>query len=93
MVVLPQTKVPGAMVVARKLLASVRQRELRTVTGELARVTVSMGLATLAGPWTRDWDADALVGRLYRAADEALYAAKEAGRDQICRASEPVCWE
>ena len=48
------------------------------------KVTVSLGVATGAIPTERDWIT------LYRAADEALYAAKAAGRDRMREARRPL---
>ncbi len=69
-----ETDGPGAL-----LLVERARRELAGTTFHVAsatlRVTCSFGIATLAdaGP---DWE------RLFRAADEALYASKRAGRDR-----------
>ncbi|NKY40395.1 GGDEF domain-containing protein, partial [Cellulomonas septica] len=49
--------------------------------GEPLRLTLSAGVATLAPGGSAD--------DMLRAADHAMYAAKDAGRDQVVRAAEP----
>lgn len=75
---LPDTDRPGAAVVAEALRAAVVATPIETVAGTV-RVTVSVGVA-VSTPETID--ADMLLG----AADQALYAAKRGGRDQIALA-------
>jgi diguanylate cyclase (GGDEF)-like protein len=52
--------------------------------GGQVRVTVSMGVAALGGPW----DSGTQITDLLAAADRALYRAKWAGRDQVCVVTE-----
>jgi diguanylate cyclase (GGDEF)-like protein len=52
--------------------------------GGQVRVTVSMGVAALGGPW----DSGTQITDLLAAADRALYGAKRAGRDQVCVVTE-----
>lgn len=77
-VLLPATPLRGAQVVAETIRKTIAGRELkRKDTGEnYGKVTVSIGIAqySLAG------DSDAA---LIKRADDALYAAKHAGRNQI----------
>lgn len=70
-ILLTKTSGTDAMALARRLLEGIR-----TAAWPSAPVTVSIGLSTL-NPATRD--PQHLIGR----ADEALYAAKCAGRDQV----------
>jgi diguanylate cyclase (GGDEF)-like protein len=75
-VLLPETPAEGAKVVAERIRARIRETEFPGgETQPLGRVTVSIGVATLA----HGEDAAALVER----ADRALYAAKTQGRDRI----------
>ena len=72
MVVLPGTTLADAVGFADRF-----RRTLRDVTsGDAAPMTVSAGVAGAAG---ESIDSDALLAR----ADEALYAAKHAGRDCV----------
>jgi diguanylate cyclase (GGDEF)-like protein/PAS domain S-box-containing protein len=77
-VLLPSTAVAGALAVATRLLARLAQRVVE-VDGERITYTVSGGIATMEEGVS---GLDALMKR----ADEALYAAKNAGRNQV------VCW-
>jgi diguanylate cyclase (GGDEF)-like protein len=74
-VVLADADEAGATALARRLVDAVRARRFPSVPG--LSVTISVGVA--AEPVVRDAHAaEALKGR----ADEALYAAKRAGRDR-----------
>lgn len=76
LVVLPATDLPAAVAIADDVLAAVR-----SLSGDQVHVggrapTVSIGVsATLP-------EGDGDVGRLVAAADKAMYAAKESGRDR-----------
>jgi two-component system cell cycle response regulator len=71
---LPDTDEDAAGPIAERLRSTVDAVRVPT-SGEMLAVTVSLGWAT----WELDEDVDSLVHR----ADEALYAAKEAGRDRV----------
>lgn len=77
--ILPETSKADAVRVAERIRAAVARAPLVAALGEAGRVTLSAGVATFPedGP-----DQDALL----RAADDALYAAKHAGRDRILAA-------
>lgn len=77
-VLLPETDREGALVCAVKLLEAVRAEPFATRVGSVA-VTVSIGVATV-GPLAEEVD-------LLRSADQALYRAKDGGRDRV------VSWE
>ena len=80
LLVLPETELAGARVVADKLRRLVEEVRTPMEDGEEATVTISIGLASLdcsglpAEPDARD---------LIRLADQALYRAKEEGRNRI----------
>lgn len=77
-VVLPELELAAAQQrceAMRRILAA----ESYFISGEVVRVTVSIGLAS----FRRDMTADQLV----RAADEHLYLAKKQGRNRVCAAS------
>lgn len=82
MLVLPETDLEGARVVAERVRASIEALEVLAGDSRVA-VTVSAGCAVLSLP--RVGDVDTLV----RAADDALYRAKSAGRNRVEVAAEP----
>jgi diguanylate cyclase (GGDEF)-like protein len=73
LILLSDTNTDGAMVTAEKLRAAVAAIQIPTVT---QTITLSVGIAVLPD---HAIDSDSLQ----RAADRALYAAKNAGRDRI----------
>ena len=78
-VILPDSGEREAEVIAGRVRAVVSSTPLAVPGGETLRLTVSIGTATFPLDATRE---DALI----RAADTALYEAKENGRDRVCRA-------
>ena len=78
-VVLPETDRDEAENIAQRIRDRVRGRSLHVQTPDL-RVTVSIGIAVFP-------DHGDSPSTLLRAADAALYAAKNAGRDRWCTAS------
>jgi diguanylate cyclase (GGDEF)-like protein len=74
---LPENGMAGALAVANKLVAAVRQADIyhpRSPAG--ARLTISIGVATAK-------DLSGEPGALMAFADKLLYAAKAAGRNQV----------
>ncbi|MEN0066061.1 MAG: diguanylate cyclase [Myxococcota bacterium] len=89
---LPETDLTGASYVARRILGGVSKLELETPNGHTIRVTVSLGIAWLEGPRTSPFDREALITRLYNAADQALYRSKTGGRNRATRCPNPLEW-
>ncbi len=81
-VVLPETDLGGAQVVAERVCHAVRDVAFADGDEEPLAITVSAGIAAFPAHGAT---ADVLV----RSADEALYAAKRAGRDQWQAARSP----
>jgi diguanylate cyclase (GGDEF)-like protein len=79
-VLLPQTDAERAHVLAERIFEKFTEYQAEQLPD--VKVTMSMGIATLASLGTRD--AESLI----RAADDALYAAKAAGKDRIVAADE-----
>ncbi|HYF26702.1 MAG TPA: EAL domain-containing protein [Baekduia sp.] len=92
-VLLPRAGEPEAQRVAAELLEELRHHTV-VLGGGIMRVTGSIGIAVSGGGAGRD-------DELLEAADRAMYAAKDAGRDRIAVASQvaraaggaPATWE
>ncbi len=80
-VVLPETGADGALSVARRVHARLREREFLGGRGTVLRLTASIGVATLP-------EAASSAEDLLRAADMAMYSVKGAGKDGIHVAEE-----
>jgi diguanylate cyclase (GGDEF)-like protein len=77
--ILPKALTEGAMLVAERVRARVEQ----IVIPEFGNLTASIGIASFPA------NANSRT-ELFRAADDALYAAKRAGRNQVCVADRAV---
>lgn len=81
-VVLPNTPAEGAMIMAEKLCQAVRGLKIEHKFSKASKVvTISMGVATMI-PMSELPEAI-----LITAADQALYEAKEEGRNRACQAA------
>lgn len=74
-ILLPETDVYEAAVVAEKLLDDVRSIEVSVPDGNTVTLTISIGIASLGGDVTS-------LAELLQAADKALYRAKRNGRNR-----------
>lgn len=77
-VLLPETPLPDALEIAERIRADIAERPFVSCGGERLSLSVSIGGAS----YPEHGNVDALVG----AADRAMYAAKSAGRNQVCSA-------
>jgi len=82
-IILPETEGPEATRLAEKLCLRVRENPFRDIAGNPLHVTTSVGVAFYSEIFTSP-------ERMVAATDEALYEAKEAGRDQVRIAEEPA---
>jgi diguanylate cyclase (GGDEF)-like protein/PAS domain S-box-containing protein len=80
-IVLPETQLANAAQVAERLREEIAHTSIVTDAGPII-VSASFGVAAYEVV-----SGDVSIGRLLDCADRALYAAKEAGRNQV------VCWE
>jgi diguanylate cyclase (GGDEF)-like protein/PAS domain S-box-containing protein len=80
--ILPDTNAEGAMTIARSILAAVQDLAIPHVGSGTGIATVSIGVATFAGD-----SASGSVDALVQEADDALYAAKAAGRNRVVMGS------
>ena len=78
-VLLPQTDIDATMVLAQKLRQLLRSSAARVNSDLQVTITASFGVACMPSGHNGS------VTALYAAADNALYEAKRAGRDQVAR--------
>lgn len=76
---LPETSIINAMVIADRLREAVSELALQNEQGQPFRVSCSVGVST--------WDAGDTLEDLLRRADEAVYRAKQQGRNRVCKAT------
>jgi len=74
-IILPKTNLSSSWCVAERLRITIEETEMKDSAGNVFAITVSQGLAG----WERDEDDTSLISR----ADEALYKAKEKGRNRV----------
>jgi two-component system cell cycle response regulator len=79
LMVLGGTDAGGALVFAERLRMGIEDCDVRIDDGSVLRVTASLGIAELSA-------AHQTPGDLVAEADEALYRAKQTGRNQVMRA-------
>ena len=77
-VILPETGLETAMQMAERIRSAIEAHRFDIGQGQSISVTVSIGVASLPAQETS-------VEKLVAAADKALYAAKEGGRNRVCR--------
>ncbi len=77
--ILPQAQAEGALIVAERLRARIEQIKIP----EFGNLTTSIGIATFPQHASSRLE-------LFRAADDALYAAKRAGRNRVVLAQTPA---
>lgn len=80
-VVLPHTALRDAALLAERIRQRIAAVPIRMPDGQALALTVSIGVAELARDPNQS--EEALAARLLEQADQALYRAKEAGRDRV----------
>jgi diguanylate cyclase (GGDEF)-like protein len=81
-VLLPQASAPHASEIAERIRASIAAKPCALPGGEAIAVTISIGLAMLADDAAARDPAE-LAARMVAAADQAMYAAKQQGRNRV----------
>lgn len=78
-IVLPETDLSGACNVAEKIRAAVEEFEFLTPTRAVTKITVSLGVHS-STPHGKDYSLEKFISDT----DDALYRAKNTGRNKIC---------
>ncbi|MCP3671821.1 MAG: diguanylate cyclase [Gammaproteobacteria bacterium] len=76
---LPDTDLESAQELAERLLEMIRTNLVHTSRGEVLSITASIGIS--------QWDEESAISGFIYAADQAMYLAKEQGRDRVVVAS------
>jgi diguanylate cyclase (GGDEF)-like protein len=84
LLLLPSTHLAGALTVADRVWRAIGERPFSAGEDDRERITVSIGVALYPSRAVSSRDA------LLKAADQALYRAKEEGRDRICVFQDPA---
>ena len=77
LVILPQTDLPTALIVAERCRNSIQALKIPVYANEELHVTASFGVSALSGA------KGTTISELVKAADEALYQAKDQGRNCV----------
>jgi diguanylate cyclase (GGDEF)-like protein len=81
-VILSETESADALGVAEKLRRAVEKTKFN-FQNQIVRVTISLGVANLDNP-------EDTMNTLIRRADKALYAAKQKGRNRVCKQAKRI---
>ncbi len=82
-VILPDTKISEAIIVAERMRVATAETKMSLENGEYYAVQISLGVACASGPYPP-------LAKLVDAADQAMYQAKQAGRNRVCSINQPV---
>jgi two-component system cell cycle response regulator len=84
-VLLIDAELADAVSIAERIRAAVAEQPVALDTGQAVSATVSIGVATLIAPDQTE-TVDALAQKFVASADQALYQAKESGRNKVVSA-------
>lgn len=91
LVILPRTDPQGALSIAERLRASIHALQIPNAASPTGYLTISIGVATLDGNQRLpdDKPLHIIASGLIRQADNALYAAKNQGRNRVVTSADP----
>ncbi|MDI1292143.1 MAG: diguanylate cyclase [Methylobacter sp.] len=101
-VLLPNTKLPEAVIIANRIRRQIEQKTLKNQHDKVVPVTASIGLAVFPNDLPANLTAMIEQGKdvaklselaaasVFHQADQALYQAKEQGRNRVCLAADLV---
>lgn len=81
-VLLPKTSLSNACEIAERIRSTISAQPFQPLPSESVSITISIGISMLATV-TAEKDVETLAEMLISGADEALYRAKENGRNQV----------
>ena len=76
-IILPNTSIDGAVSIANKIREEVEDQEITIDENNILKFTISIGVAQC------DCKVDLIIEKLVSKADEALYEAKQSGRNKV----------
>jgi diguanylate cyclase len=84
LIVLPETTQEQALEVAERLRKYIESKTCAISQGKDIHITVSIGLAMFNPEKEGLSESAAVLKTFYSACDQAMYRAKQAGRNQVC---------
>lgn len=82
-VILPDTKISEAIIVAERMRVAIAETKFSLENGKTYQVQISLGVACTTGSYPS-------LAKLVDAADQAMYRAKQAGRNRVCSFDQPI---
>ena len=83
LIVLPETNKAQAIEVAERLRESIASKPCALIDGKAVCITISIGIATFDPGIGSKLEADSVLKKFYELCDQAMYRAKQAGRNQV----------
>ena len=77
MLILPDTHLDDALIVAERIRVKIAETKITLESGEAFSIHISLGVACTSGQSTT-------LTKLIDSADQAMYQAKQSGRNQVC---------
>jgi diguanylate cyclase (GGDEF)-like protein len=84
LVVLPETRKQEAMEVAERLRNRIASNACKTSLSQDIKITISIGVAVFDPNSIDDMSSGAIVKKYFSDCDQAMYRAKQSGRNQTC---------